>query len=124
MTITDAGISYLARRVQAAPPRAAIRRFTLRDHNAQHYHRRMRTLDSPVFIQIAWRADTRSPVYDLGLWRLDLPGLLRAGYIRSERPGAEDEVRVRLFRANDGFIYLQSRRDEPALSLVRAPLSR
>jgi hypothetical protein len=122
MTMTDAGTEYLARRVTTAPPRAAIRRFTLRDDNAQHHHGRMRTLDSPVFLQVAWRANARSPVHDLGLWRLDLLGLLRAGYIRSERPGDDSEVRVRLYRAADGFIYLQSRRDAPALSLVRAPL--
>lgn len=124
MTVTDAGTSYLARRVQATPPRATIRHFTLRDDNAQHYHRRMRTVDSPVFIQIAWRADAHTAVHDLGLWRLDLLGLLRAGYIRSERPGDQAEVRLRLFRADDGFIYIQSRGDGRALSLVRAPLSR
>jgi hypothetical protein len=123
MPVTDVGSTFLARRVQSAPPRSQVRHFTLRDDNGQHYHRRMRIGDSPVFVQLAWRANARSPVHDLGLWRFDLPGLLHAGYIRSERPGDDGEARVRLFRADDGFIYVQSRRDGPALPLVRAPLS-
>ena len=82
----------------------------------------MRTGDSPVFVSLAWRADAQSQIHDLGVWRLDLPALLEAGYIRPERAGSDAEVRVRVYRADDGLIYLQSKRDAPGLAITRAPI--
>lgn len=81
----------------------------------------MLIIESPVYIQLAWRATAQSQVHSLGVFRLDLRGLLSAGYIRSERPNSEDEVRVRFYRANDGIIYLQSKKGSPALAVAAAP---
>lgn len=112
----------LVLRVEDAPAGVKPRRFTLRDDNAQHYHRQMRIIESPVYIELAWRANAKSQVHSLGLFRLDLRGLLSAGYIRPERPNWEDEVRVRFYRANNGMIYLQAKQGSPAFAVTPAPV--
>ena len=112
----------LVRRVESAPAGVKPRRFTLRDDNAQHYHRQMEIIESPVFVQLAWRANAKSQVHSLGIFRLDLRGLLSAGYIRTERPDLENEVRVRFYRASNGLIYLQVKHGSPALAVIPAPV--
>jgi hypothetical protein len=57
--------------VESAPPGVKPLQFTLRDDNAQRYHRQMRLIKSPVSIKLAWRADAKSHVHSLGLFRLD-----------------------------------------------------
>jgi hypothetical protein len=113
----------LVRRVETVPAGAKPRRFTLRDDNAQHYHRQMQIIESPVYIELAWRANAKSQVHYLGVFRLDLRGLLSAGYIRPERPNWEDEVRVRFYRATNRMIYLQVKQGSPALAVIPAPVS-
>jgi hypothetical protein len=112
----------LVRRIDSAPAGVKPRRCTLRDDNAQHYHRPMRLIESPVYIELAWRANAKSPVYSIGLFRLDLRGLLSAGYIRPEEPNSEDEVRVRFYRATDGVIYLQTKQRALRLAVALAPV--
>jgi hypothetical protein len=114
--------TQLIRRVESAPSGLKPYRFTLRDDNEQHYHRRMRVIESPVYIALAWRANAKSQVHSLGLFRLDLRGLLSAGYIRSDGPQPDDEVRVRFHRANNGTIYLQTKQGAPALAVAPAPV--
>jgi hypothetical protein len=114
--------TQLIRRVESAPPGLKPYHFTLRDDNEQHYHRRMRVIESPVYIELAWRANAKSQVHSLGLFRLDLRGLLSAGYIRSDGPQPDDEVRVRFYRANNGTIYLQTKQGAPALAVAPAPV--
>ncbi len=120
--MTNTQSDELVRRVEAAPAGVKLRRFTLRDDNAQHYHRKMGIIESPIYVQLAWQADAKSQVHSLGVFRLDLRGLLSGGYIRPERPDWEDEVRVRFYRANNGMIYLQVKQGTPALSVIPAPL--
>jgi hypothetical protein len=112
----------LVRRVESTPAGAKLRRFTLRDDNAQHYHRKMLIIQSPVYVELAWRATAKSQVHSLGVFRLDLRSLLSAGYIRPERPNLGDEVRVRFYRATNGIIYLQSKQGSPALPVAAAPV--
>jgi hypothetical protein len=112
----------LVRRVEAAPVGVKPRKFTLRDDNAQHYHCQMRIIESPVYVQLAWRANAKSQVHSLGVFCLDLRGLLSAGYIRPERSNWEDEVRVRFYRASNGMINLQVKQGSPALSVIPAPV--
>jgi hypothetical protein len=112
----------LVRRVESAPAGVKPRRFTLRDDNAKHYHRQMRIIESPVYVELAWRANAKSQVHSLGLFRLDLRGLLSAGYVRAETPNSEDEVRVRFYRASNGMIYLQTKQGSPALVVAPAPV--
>ena len=112
----------LVRRVEAAPAGVKLRRFTLRDDNAQHYHRKMGIIESHVYVQLAWRANAKSQIHSLGVFLLDLRGLLSAGYIRPERPNWEDEVRVRFYHASNGMIYLQVKQGSPALAVIPAPV--
>ena len=112
----------LVRRVESTPAGVKPHRFTLRDDNAQHYHRRMRIVESPIYIELAWRAEATSQVHSLGLFRLDLRGLLSSGYIRREEPNADDEVRVRFYRAIDGMVYLQTKQGAPRLAVAPAPV--
>ena len=111
-----------ARRVEAPPPGTEAHQFTLRDDNRRHYHRPVRVAVSPYFVALAWRASASAPVHPLGTYRLDLPALLAAGYVRPDRRGDESEVRVRFYRGDDGGIYLQPRLAAPALLVARAPL--
>ena len=96
-------------------------RFTLRDDNHQHYHRRVSLGITPLYLRLYWRASVSAPVHHIGIFRLDLPALLRDGYIRPERALNSTEVRIRLYRADDGYIYVQTRTDAPRLLVGRAP---
>jgi hypothetical protein len=109
-------------RVESAPAGVKPRRCTLRDDNAQHYHRTMRLIESPVLIKLAWRANATSQVHSLGLFRLDLRRLLSAGYIRPEGSNSEDVVRVRFYRANNGMVYIQTKQGAPAIAVAPAPV--
>ena len=122
MSTTQSG--ELVRRLEVAPAGVKSRRFTLRDDKAQHYHRQMQVIQSPVYVQLAWRANAQSQVPTLfsRVFRLDLRGLLSAGYIRPERANWEDEVRVRFYRASNGMIYLQVKQGSPALAVIPAPV--
>ncbi len=111
-----------AKRIAVVPVGAKAHLYTLRDDNNQHYHRAVALKDTPYFVELAWRAARNAPVHTLGTFRLDLPALLKAGYIRSESSRVADEVRVRFFRAGDGWIYLQSTLNAPALRVIEAPI--
>ena len=96
--------------------------FTLRDDNQQHYHRAVALKESPYYVALAWRAERGSPVHDLGIYRLDLLCLLQRQHIRVESPQRSDQVRVRFFRAADGWIYIQANIDAPALKVIKSPI--
>jgi hypothetical protein len=108
--------------VTSLPAHSKETLFTLRDDNHQHYHRRVPIASSPLFVRLAWRATKASPVHAIGLFRLDLPILLREGYVRLEQPLDPDEVRVRFYRSDDQLIYVQVLADAPRLLVARAPL--
>lgn len=55
----------------------------------------------------------------LGVFRLDLNDLLRDGFIRPESKGSQcSNVRVRIFRADDGIFFVQIKASEPKLFLA------
>ena len=107
--------------LDAIPVGARDLRFTLRDDNQQHYHRCVPMAQSPLVVRLAWRASAEAGIHPIGQFQLDLPVLLRLGYIRLEQPGDPSRVRVRFFRAGDGMIYLQSRAGAARLAVARAP---
>ena len=111
-----------AKRVSAVPAGVSAHTFTLRDDNNRHYHRAVQLTDSPYYVALAWRADSKSPVHPLGTFRLDLPVLLASGNIRLDRASDESRVRVRFYRADDGGIYLQPRLRAPRLHVADAPV--
>ena len=68
-----------------------------------------------MYLRLLWKRDTTATPRPVGLLRLDLSGLLKAKYIRRDKPG---HVRVRFVHADDGGIYLQIRPDAPRLRVA------
>lgn len=105
--------------LQAPSLGARLRQWTLREDNNSHHHGIVRLSESPLDLDLSWRstaADTRQRV---GVFRLDLVALLRAGCIRSEPSGSEQaDVRLRIVRAKDGGFYIQARQDSPRILLA------
>ena len=108
----------LAQRVDQVPAGASHRRWVLRDDNERHYHAVVRVSDSPVYVELLWKANSRGREQEIGLFRLDLAALLAEGYIRFERESApDDDLRLRFYRGDRGVVYIQSRAESPALAI-------
>lgn len=91
--------------------------WTMRDDNHAHYHGVIKKSESPVVISLLWCADAQSRVHAIGVFRLHLEELLKAGFVRSEPAGGNgDEVRVR-FHRQEGLVFLQVRSGTPALAV-------
>lgn len=105
--------------VQDIPRGAAHRRWTLRADNQAHHHGIVRLSESPLFLELHWRPTAVDAVRPVGVFRLDLNGLLRGGYIRYEPVGSHgSDVRVRIVRDDDGSFYVETKQDEPRLLLA------
>lgn len=122
MTLREQPRISPVKRVPAPPAGTKAHAFTLRDDNQRHYHRSVKLSESPFYVALGWRANSESPVHQLGTFRLDLAVLLASGHVRPDRPGDAFTVRVRFYRADDGGIYLQSRLDTPRLRVADAPV--
>jgi hypothetical protein len=98
----------LCESVQGAPPGANIRRWTLRNDNHSHYHNVVNISESPLYLELSWRQTATDPVRRVGIFRLNLLGLLQSGYIRWEPVNSSGpEARLRIVRAVDGQFYVQ-----------------
>lgn len=95
-------------------------RFTLRDDNGRHYHRRLPLRPEPFHIRLYWRASRGSPVLALGMCRLQLPQLLEEHLVRAET-SAPGYVRVRFWRDDEGVVQLRAGMDGPGLPLWPLP---
>jgi hypothetical protein len=105
--------------VQLAPSGADIRRWTLRDDNHSHHHGVVNLSESPLYLELSWRETAADPVKWVGMFRLNLPGLLRGDYIRSEPANTYGpELRLRIIRASDGKFYVQVNQNGPRLQLA------
>lgn len=105
--------------VNAAPAGARVRRWTLNESDGAEYKTVVDVSESPLYLKLSWRSDAAGPKTHVGVFRLDLPGLLRSGYIRHEPVGANgSRLRVRIIREADGRFYLQMRAGEPRAALV------
>lgn len=101
------------------PAGASHRRWTLRVEHHGYYHNVVRVGESPLYLDLSWRMTKTTQVKRVGLFCLDLHGLLRHGFIRRER-GTASGVRVRVVRAEDGQFYIQAREDGPRLRMGMA----
>lgn len=108
--------SNLCAGVGFVPTGASHRRWTLRVDNHAHHHSVVRLGESPLHLELSWRATKSAPVKRVGLFRLDLHGLLQNGFIRRERR-TESGVRLRIVRDEKGHFYVQAREDGPRLRL-------
>jgi 5-methylcytosine-specific restriction endonuclease McrA len=108
----------LCEAVQNIPTGAAERHWTLHTYyrcaGGSHWHAKLKLSESPLYLELHWRRDRFGSVRRLGVFRLDLNGLLRDGFIRSEKSGENDPcVRLRVFRADDGIFYVQTKQRGP-----------
>ena len=108
----------LSELVQDIPPGAARRNWTLRADNRGHHHSRVRLSECPLYLELHWRGTADDSVRRVGVFRLDLVGLLRDGYIRPETSDSRgSDVRLRIVRADDGSFYVQANQQGPRLLL-------
>jgi hypothetical protein len=106
----------LAERLDDFPPGAHARRWVIRDDNDQHYHGVVRLDEDPLFLDLQWKPDAHGREQRVGLFRLHLAELLRAGYVRREGEDPNGaEIRLRFCRADRGVVLIQSRDDAPGL---------
>jgi hypothetical protein len=77
----------------------------------------VRLSESPLALEVRWRATATGPVVRVGTFDLDLHGLLKAGCIRRERSSDPEAVRLRIVKEADGALYVQVNADGP-----RSPL--
>jgi len=111
--------SELCVAVESVPPGERFRRWTLREDNQAHHHVVVSLSESPLYLQLSWRATKNSPPALVGKFKLDLQGLLAGEYIREEPVGSSaKDVRVRIVRAPDGLFFVQAKQDGPKLPLT------
>ena len=102
--------------VDHVPAGASQRSWTLRVDNHAHHHGVVRLGESPLYLELSWRATKSAAVKRVGLFRLDLHGLLQSGFIRHER-NAVSGVRLRIVRDERGQFYVQVKEDGPRLRM-------
>ena len=93
-----------------------------------HWHGKVKLLERPYYLQLYWRrlAVSSEQAQPLGVFRLDLNGLLGGGYIRSEKADRHGAacVRLRIFRADDdGRFYLQTKEGKPKLFIASSSMA-
>ena len=106
--------------VQRIPPDAAKRHWKLRaDYRCaggSHWHGKVSLSESPLYLELDWHSTANEPTENVGIFRLDLIELLRCRHIRLESEDSHcSDVRLRVFRADDGNFYVQINQDEPPL---------
>jgi len=107
--------------VQALPTGVPLRRWTLRADNNSHHHGIVRLSESPLYLDLSWRATAADRPQPVGTFRLDLIALSKNGCIRSESAGS---VRLRIVRTEDGCFYVQAKSNGPRELLVRRTAQR
>lgn len=105
--------------VQDIPPSAKCRHWILRaEYQSGHHHAKVHLSDSPLYLDLHWCLTTDAPVHRVGVFRLDLIGLLRKGYIRQDpKDSLGPDVRLRIIRDNDGSFYVQTNQRGPRFLL-------
>src|SRR5258706_15898821 len=93
--------------VSAVPHGFRIRKWTYRDDERQNYHGVVQLSESPLHLGLSWRQTKTDPVQPIGIFRLDLKGLLRGNYIRTEPKDSYEadscDVRLRIVREDCRF---------------------
>ncbi|PKO04922.1 MAG: hypothetical protein CVU41_14270 [Chloroflexi bacterium HGW-Chloroflexi-3] len=112
----------LCQRVESIPAGATTRKWVLNDATNSNHHEVVRLEESPLYLQFSWRHSSKDPIQFVGIFQLDLPGLLQQGYVRLENDESNSpEIRLRIKHKNDGNFYIQVNDDKPALLLNVIP---
>jgi hypothetical protein len=101
----------------ASAPAEKPRRWTLREDNHSQHHGIVNLSESPLCLELWCRESLTDPPHFVGSFQLDLTGLLDGGFIRREPSGHSGNVRLRIFKADDGHFYIQTNDKGPRLSL-------
>jgi hypothetical protein len=119
---SDVENQYLCEPVQDIPSNTKLHiwKKARADHNSSaegsDWHAKVRLSDRPYYLDLYWRKTANDPAVQVGVFRLDLVGLLSKDYIRRESEDSQvSEVRLRFFRANNGNVYVQTKQDKPGL---------
>jgi hypothetical protein len=104
--------------VKTLPSGVNSRKWTLRNDNQSHYHGVVSIEETPLYIDFSWRQTADDPIMYIGLFCLDLPGLLQGGFIRWEPANSPGSMlRLRIIRDNDGKFYIQVNSKSPRLQM-------
>ena len=103
-------------RVEEIPTGVHPRHWVIRDDNQQQYQGVVALDESPLYLELYWKATGRGREQLVGKFRLDLERLVEAGYVRRDSERSSD-VRVRVHRGERGVIAIQAASDLPALSI-------
>jgi len=103
-------------RVEEIPTGVHPRHWVIRDDNQQQYQGVVSLDESPLYLELYWKATARDREQLVGKFRLDLERLLEADYIRRESDAGGD-VRIRVHRGDRGVIAIQPASDSPSLSI-------
>ena len=82
------------------------------DANGRHHHGMIPVEELTVDIHLEWKADAAARPQEVGCYRLQIPVLLAARFVRTDGPG---HVRLRFVHAEDGNVYIQTRANQPRL---------
>jgi hypothetical protein len=107
----------LADHVEEAAMPPVHRSWTGNDTSQREQHERVRIVETPLYLYLAWRTNRDSPPVHVANLKLDLPGLLAEGYVREDGPG---HVRLRFFHDEDGSVCIQTKSGEPRLVVGHA----
>lgn len=108
--------------VSSVPTGAHCRTWTLREDNHAHYSSIVRLSESPLYLELLWRAGKQTPVGRIGLFKLDLRRLLDGGYLRTESAGT-NLLRLRIKHARNGKFYIQIKDGSPRKVLFGASVA-
>ena len=121
--ITTLGLSTGAQsepelvRLSEAQLRPGFRTWNGNDEKGRKTHHGVFKLqDSPKDLKLTWCESDISPVMPVGCYRLNLPALLKQGYVRME-PRTPGAVRLRFVHSRDA-IYIQVRSNAPSLHVA------
>lgn len=71
-------------------------------------------------LELLWKPDALTTAVSVGIYKLDLPGLLESGYVRLENEvSPNDEIRLRSYRSPEDEILIKGRNGGPALAIGR-----
>jgi len=86
--------------------------------NGAHHQGKVYLPESPLYLDLSWKSNPDGLAQHVGLFRLDLHGLLQGGYIRHDPVNSGGPVlRLRVVRTTDGLFYIQTRRNGPRFQL-------
>ncbi len=107
-------MSGLASMIAAIPGGVRPTTWTLRRDNRAHHHGVVFATGGWVYLDLSWRPSQDKPATRVGLFRLDVRGLLDAGCVRYDPKGVVGpRIRVRIVMRDDDTFVLQVRRGSP-----------